>query len=301
MKRVIVTGATSFIGVHLVGSLIERGYYVYALIRPDSRNKSRLPIDKHLNIVELEMDEYSSIPSFIKEAEYFYHLAWDGVRSIKRDNVIIQQNNYRCSLTLINVARKMNCKRFIGIGSQAEYGELNGEITENYPCKPVTEYGKAKLKTYTELAQIAESNRIEFVWARLFSVYGEYDYQGSLIMSCIEKMRNNENVLLTACNQKWDYLHVKDAVSALIMLLEKPDVSGIYNIASGENRELKSYVEEIKEIIGAESVLEYGAISNQARKMINLKPNVEKLRNIGWNPSISFSEGIKMLCRNGNK
>ena len=301
MKRVIVTGATSFIGAHLTERLISQGYYVYAIIRPNSSNRFRLPTDKNLSIVELDMEEYSSIPLWVREAEYFYHLAWDGVRPPKRDDEIVQQKNYECSVTALNVANKVKCKRFIGIGSQAEYGEMNGEITEDYPCMPVTEYGKAKLKTFRQLDMLAQRYGIELVWARVFSLYGEYDYQGTLIMSCIEKMKNNENIPLTTCTQKWDYLYVKDAVSALVLLLERPDVAGIYNIASGKNRELRSYVEEIKKLLDSDSFLEFGALSNTFKKVVSFEPVVEKLRNIGWEPLVSFSEGIKLLHKDGNK
>lgn len=301
MKRVIVTGATSFIGAHLTESLIRRGYYVYAIIRPNSRNRFRLSAVSNLDIVELDMGEYANIPFFVKEADYFYHLAWDGVRSPKRDNVMIQQKNYECSVTTFNVANELKCKRFIGIGSQAEYGKMKGDVTETYPCMPVTEYGKAKLKTYTKLSGLAERCGMEFVWTRIFSLYGEYDDQGTLIMSCIEKMKNNENVPLTACTQKWDYLHVEDAVNALILLIEKQGVAGIYNIASGENRELKCYVEELKILLNSNSILEYGAIPYNSRRVVSFEPVVERLRNIGWKPMISFSEGINTLIKNRNK
>lgn len=300
MKKVIVTGATSFIGVHLVERLIAQGYYIIAIIRPDSIHRNRISVNKNMDIIELEMGDYARIPDIVSEAEAFFHLAWDGVRSPKRDDASVQKRNYECSVTAINVASKLKCKRFIGIGSQAEYGEMDGIITETYPCMPVTEYGKAKFKTYTELSKFADSAGIDFVWARIFSLYGQYDDPGTLIMSCIVKMQKNERVKLTACTQKWDYLYVGDAVNALVLLIEKPDVEGIYNIASGEHRVLKDYVEEIKALLHSDSILEYGAIPYVATRVTGFEPNVEKLRKLGWKPLISFSDGINTLCKNGN-
>lgn len=296
MKKIVVTGATSFIGIHLIEQLLAKEYYVYAIVRRNSKNLYRLIPKPNLNIIELDMEEYSDIPSFIKEAECFCHLAWDGVRMPQRDNREIQQRNYWCSVEAMKAAKKIRCQRFIGIGSQAEYGKMTGKITEEYPCNPNTEYGKAKLETKNTLEELSKRLNIEFVWVRVFSLYGKYDYKGSLIMSCIDKMKKNDKIELTQCIQMWDYLHVYDAARAIIALIEHMEPAEIYNIASGDSKELKAYVEDMRHWLKSKSVVEYGAIPYVDNNIVNFEPSVDKLKkDTGWIPKIDFQDGINML------
>ncbi len=244
MKRAIVTGATSFIGISLIKQLIKNEYDVLAVVRPHSKNLHRLSKYKTIQVIELNIDDINMLPTIAKEKyDIFFHLAWEGTRAPYRDNEKLQIKNYFSAINAIHVANQLNCNIFIGSGSQAEYGQFCGEIDESYRTIPITEYGKAKLKTYHECQHLAENLGMQFVWARIFSVYGEYDYTSSLIMTCIEKMLKNEDVPLSQCIQSWDYIYVDDVAEALLKLGEFYCSSGVYNIASGLSKPLKEFVD----------------------------------------------------------
>ncbi|MFQ9799052.1 MAG: NAD-dependent epimerase/dehydratase family protein [Clostridia bacterium] len=117
---------------------------------------------------------------------------------------------------------------------------------------------KEKLHACETLADMAKQYDMKFIWTRIFSVYGKYDDPGTLIMSSIEKMKRNESIQVTACTQLWDYLYVEDAARAMVKFAEVDCENGIYNVASGNIRPLKEYVEEIRDVIGSESLIEYG-------------------------------------------
>lgn len=190
------------------------------------------------------MGDYDKLVKCIGRADAFIHLAWEGARVPHRDNAEMQQKNYECAITAMNSAKQLGCRVFLGSGSQAEYGKMEGDVTELSPCNPTTEYGKKKLLACAELSKIANNCGIRFVWTRIFSIYGKYDYSGTLIMSAIQKMKNNEPIEMTACTQLWDYLHVEDAAKAIVTLIENDNASGIYNIASGVKKPLRVFVEE---------------------------------------------------------
>lgn len=298
MKNVIVTGATSFIGVHLIKEYLRNNCKVIAVVRPNSKNLSRLPKSEFLKVVELPMEKIEDILKNIEneQIDVFYHLAWEGARVPHRDDAVLQQNNYDCAVKAMNVAKELGCRVFIGSGSQAEYGKCVGKIDENYETKPTTEYGKAKLKAYEMLKLMAEENNMKFIWTRIFSVYGIYDYSGTLVMSALDKMKKNENMPLTECIQNWDFIHVEDAAKIMYLLGNTSCMEGVYNIASGESKQLKEFVIDMKRICNSKSELQFGAVPYNSEGVVSFEPVIEKLKqNLGYTCEISFEEGIKKI------
>ncbi|MDD3048712.1 MAG: NAD(P)-dependent oxidoreductase [Bacilli bacterium] len=303
MKNIIITGATSFIGLNLINKLLEKDYNIFAIVRNNSSNINKLPKSKKLQTIELNMNEVSKLNNIIKEkCDIFVHLAWDGTRGKTRDDKELQEKNYQYSIDAINVSQKLGCDTFVGAGSQAEYGLYNCEVSELTPCNPVTEYGKAKLKLCNDGYSLCKKNNISFKWPRFFSLYGIEDYEGMLIISMIDKMLLNEAVNLTECVQMWNYLYIKDAIKALIKLIESKDLEGIYNFGSNDTRELKKYIEELTDILQTKSEIIYGAVPYPNTGMVSIHPNIKKLeKEINWKPEISFEEGIKEVILSRRK
>ena len=132
MKKVVVTGATSFIGAPLVKKLSDNNYYVYAIIRPNSSNIKNIELNNNVKIVECDLNDIYKLDTLIKdECDAFFHIAWNGTRVPERDNKDIQEKNYKNSINAYEVAKKLGCNTFISTGSQAEYGKCEGLIDEN--------------------------------------------------------------------------------------------------------------------------------------------------------------------------
>lgn len=298
MKNVIVTGATSFIGVHLIKEYLKNNCKVIAVVRPNSKNLSRLPKSEFLKVVELPMEKIEDILKNVanERIDVFYHLAWEGARVPHRDDAVLQNNNFDCAVKAMNVAKKLECRVFVGSGSQAEYGKCIGKIDENHETNPITEYGKAKLKAYETLKLMAEENNIKFIWTRIFSVYGILDYKGTLIMLTLDKMRRNECIQLTECIQSWDYIYVEDVARVLYLFANKNCENGVYNVASGESRKLREFVLEMKAISNSKSELQFGAIPYNSEGIRNLEPVIDKLKqNLRYSYKVSFEGGIRKI------
>lgn len=303
MKNVVITGATSFIGVHLINECIKNNCNIFAVVRPHSKNLARIPDHKLVNVIELDKNEIEKITDKVsnRKIDMFYHLAWEGTRVPYRDDPKIQENNYLCAIKAINAAKVLGCNTFIGTGSQAEYGLCSGKVDENYPKNPHTEYGKYKLKAYDELMKIAQKNNMKYIWIRIFSAYGVLDYENTLIMSCLKKMVNNEPIPMTECIQKWNYINVEDVAKILYLFSEKDCENGAYNIASDDYRQLSEFVKEMKKICNSKSQLQFGAIPYNSEGIRNLEPVVDKVKkNLRYNFTISFEEGIRKILKSWN-
>ena len=288
MKKVVITGAAGFAGYSTTIELLNRGYEVYAVLRPGSVHNDRLfRCNTHLHCIELDCSEFKNIAHHIDcKCDYFYHLAWFG----GRDDFHAQLFNIEHTLKALESASELCCDRFIGIGSQAEYGIYDGIITEDILPKPINSYGAAKLSSLYLSQRRAEQLGIEWIWGRVFSLYGDYEPEGRLFPDLIRALKDNMPLQLSSCEQCWDYLHVKDGAAAIASLGDEGHSGEIYNIASGKYKPLKEFVEEAKYILKSSSYLEYG---EKADPFISLKPDISKiLLHTGWKPSISFEEGV---------
>lgn len=287
-KTAILTGAAGFTGINLVDALIKHEYKVIALVRPGSSHNKRLNGFPNVEIYELNTMDIAGFDHTRIKGDIFFHLAWHG----ERDDSKEQLKNVEESVELLCLAKKIGCTRFIATGSQAEYGATNDIQKETIELNPFSAYGKAKVKACIETREIANDVGIEWVWGRIFSLIGEYEPKNRFFPTLIGTLVNNKELEASSCEQNWDYLDVKDAAIALIKLSERGKTGEIYNIANGNYRPLKDFVEEAKQILESSSKIIYG---NRSEPFISLQPTVEKIvAHTGWTPAIPFEESVKV-------
>jgi len=283
MKSAIVTGAAGFAGLNLVEQLLKNEYKVYGIVRPGSPNNGRLPHDPAFIKVELEAADYSLIPEHIPgSCELFYHMTWGGGRY----DFDAQIKNIDFTLDALKSAAKLGCRKFIGTGSQAEYGVKRELITENMNLEPFCSYGASKVAACQLSRNLAKQLQIEWCWGRIFSLYGKYEPSGRMLPDLIAKLKKNEEIHLSSCRQMWDYLEAVDAADAFIAIGEKGHDGEIYNVANGDFHELRWFTEEMKRKLNSSSELIYG---EDPDPFVSLQPSVKKLReHTGWSPKIPF-------------
>lgn len=298
MKNLIITGATSFIASNFINEIKADNVHIYAVVRPQT-NKRKFENTDKITIIEAEMKDYGKLDSMINEkCDSLFTFAWSGTRGADRENGLIQRENFENSLAAVNAGIKLGCSSIFTAGSQAEYGLTKEVIMEDTPCKPVSEYGKWKLQLYHEVNKLCCKKNISFKEPRFFSIYGIDDYKGSMILNVLEKMMKNEPCDFTECTQKWDFLHVKDAVKGLTKLMISDCEDGIYNFGSGISKPLKDYILEMYSITGSTSQLNFGAIPFPEGRVVSIEPNVKKLmNNCKWQPEMTFEDGIKEIIK----
>lgn len=296
MTKVVVTGATSFLGRNTVESLLNNGYEIYALVRKSSKNPLILKNDD-LNYIYGSLDEIESIYDHISQADIFIHFAWAGSGSVGRNTEDVQMSNIDYSLRALKLAIKLGCEKFIFPGSQAEYGKINGLISENTDCNPLSFYGKAKLEFSKKANSICLDENMDFIHLRIFSVYGYGDREGTLVDSCIKSFNAGKTMRLGPCRQNWNYLYIKDFANILLKLIEIDCPAGIYNIASPETRVLRDFVKIIYEKSNKTGNYEFEEkTDDNPEGSPELNPSIDKLKKYIKNYEfMPFSKGIKEI------
>ena len=293
--RAVVTGAAGFVGYHLTKQLSEAGYKIYAIVRPNSPNNKRIKDIENVICIEADIETPElRLADYIKEkCDYFYHLAW---KPADRFDYFGQMENAYITCKMLEQASEIGCGRFIGIGSQAEYGKTTSEILEDItPPQPYCGYGSAKVAACYWTRRRASELKMEWVWGRIFSIYGKYEPVNRLIPQVIKSLNSGEVMKLTSCRQNWDFLNGSDAGKALIALGERGHSGEIYNIADGRYRSLKDFLLEIEDLYNDSDKLIFG---EDANPFVSLQPSVMKLNaHTGWSPNVDFIKGISSIRR----
>lgn len=300
MKRIIITGATRVIGRSLIKTSIEAGNEVLAVVRPFSSIATELEKIEHCRILKLNLYEYGYAIEELNKQEIepngfdcFYHLAWMGSFGKDRDDIDLQLENVRASVAAVRFAKALGCKTFVGIGSQAEYGRVEGILSPETPTNPETGYGIAKLCAGQMTRLVCEQLGMRHIWCRVLSVYGPYDRDQTLISTAITRMMHNEETEFTPCDQMWDYIYADDAARAIMLAAEKGENGKVYMVGSGEVHPLKEYIKTIAELTGYSREIGFGKRPYNDKQVMYLQADTKNLHKIGFHPDVSFSDGIR--------
>lgn len=296
MRRAVITGPTGAIGMALINELNKQGIRAYAVVRKGSGRSGRIQEGDLLKKVECSLEELSQLPQLIKEkCDVFYHFAWAGTFGADaRNNTEVQVKNIQYTLEAVEAAARLGCKRFIGAGSQAEYGRFEGSLNATLPTFPENGYGIAKLAA-GQLSRIKAGQLfIEHIWTRILSVYGPYDGEKTMVMSTISSLLSGKTPGFTKGEQMWDYLYSADAARAFALLGEKGASGKTYVIGSGKARPLREYIEEIRDIANPGSDLDFGAVPYSEKQVMYLCADISELaKDTGFMPSYTFREGLE--------
>lgn len=300
MKRVIIGGATRIVGHHLIQYYLEQGDEVIAIVRPHSNYLKQLPSEHpRLKIIYCELCELSRLSELITQpCDLYYHLQWEPTDALNGKSALVQSLNIQYTLEAVKAAKALGCKKFIGSGSQAEYGiHYHAEEEEMYG-NPQTAYGIAKYAAGKLSKLLAKEIDIAHIWVRIFSIYGPYERQTNLIPYVITSLFKEERPSLTACEQKWDFLYCEDAARALYLVGEKGKDQAVYNLGSGKAIPLKNYIEQIRNAINPRLELGIGEKPYADKQLMYLCADISRLtQDTGFVPQVSFEEGIRKTLK----
>ncbi len=295
MPRVLLTGATGFIGSHVIRCLLARDCEIMILMRPQSDPWRIADVLPHLHVIHADLADVSNVADDICAfaPDVTVHLAWYGVGNRHRNDPQ-QVSNISATLNLLDVAHRAGTHSWIGLGSQAEYGVYNRAISEDTPANPTTLYGVVKLSTCLLTQRLCRIYGMRWVWLRLFSSYGPGDHPGWMIPYVILTLLRGERPALTAGEQRWDYLFVEDVAEAICSVMVKSNAQGVFNLGSGEAHTVRSIVERIRDLIDPSLPLGFGEIPYRPDQIMHLQADITRLRQAtGWKPMVSLDEGLK--------
>ena len=293
--KVLVTGASGFIGSELARLLIREGNEVFALLRPGSdpwRIHDLLP---KLQVIEGDLLEPTG--GWVERLcevrpEMCFHFAWYAEPGVFLSSPL-NLRYLSASLALAERLAEANCRKLVIAGSFSEYEQSPGYLSEESAISPNTVYGATKAALHQALALWARGAGMELLWPRIFSVYGPAEHEKRFVPAVILSTLRGEATRLTPGEQARDYLHVTDAAGA-VWAAARSELSGAVNIASGEPVALREIALQIGQILDRRELIRLGDLPYREGEAMFVCAEVRRLREAtGWQPYYSLEEGLR--------
>ena len=253
-KKVIVSGATGFIGQHLIPILLKDGYEVLAI----SRNQKRaefLPWFKDVKFISYDFHSDQQITK-VEGFRGLIHLAWQDLPNY--DSSIHVKKNLPCSYKFIESLIDKGVNQVLIAGTCFEYGLKSGAISSSSTTEPTTQYAIAKDTLRKKLTLLSFKKDFNLQWARIFYMFGKGQNSNSIISQLDFAIKNNQKVFhMSGGEQLRDYLPVEKASEKLYNLYKSGN-KGIFNICSGKPISIRNLVESYIEKKNSNIIPKYG-------------------------------------------
>jgi nucleoside-diphosphate-sugar epimerase len=290
MKRVLLTGATGFIGRNSIPFLLQKNYEIHAISSKDQYSDGQLTWHK---VDLLDPLQVAQVCSKIKPT-HLLHFAWYAVHG-KFWNAKENLDWVAASLSLLKQFSEQGRKRVVIAGTCAEYdwSHGNGMCHEDFtPRKPASLYGTCKAALHQIVESFSKEAGLSAAWGRIFHLYGPNEHPGRFVSAVIRKLLSKEEIPCSDGNQKRDFLHVEDVASAFVTLLDS-DLQGAINIASGVPTALKDVSKMIADKIGDHHLVKLGALPCPANHPLLLIADASRLtKELGWKPRYDLESGL---------
>lgn len=256
---VTLTGATGFVGRQILRNLLERGCSVRVLVRDPSRLPS-VPAHGALKVVQtpdLFAEETGRLQELLEGSETLVHAAWH----VEPGEYLTSPLNLACLTGTLNLAQAFTAvggKRFVGVGTCAEYGPSAGLMTTGTPLAPNTLYAACKTSAFQVLRCLLDTEGMTFAWCRIFYLYGDGEDERRLVPYIRRQLAAGQEVLLTRGDQVRDFLDVNDA-ARMIADVALGQQQGAVNICSGDAVTVRQLAERIADEYGRRDLLRFGA------------------------------------------
>lgn len=240
--KVLVTGATGFIGQHVVSRLLERGHAVTAVAR-DKMKARRCGWFDDVRFIPFDLHrEPEGIMKNFKGIDAAIHLAWSGLPNY--NGAFHFEKNFPADYRFLKLLAAFGVHHLQVAGTCLEYGMQSGALAESTPTAPCTAYGMAK-DTLRRFLQSTQQN-IPFTlqWTRLFYLHGAGQHHSSLLAQLDQAIDRDEAVFnMSGGEQLRDYLPVEEAATCLAALIHQPQCHGVINVCSGVPISVRRLVE----------------------------------------------------------
>ena len=282
-KKILITGATGFLGSHLLLTLIEKGYDIIILKRSFS-NIWRIQNILH-QVKNYDIDKIDIKKIFDEnKIEGVIHLATDYGRKNNNDIIQMIKANIELPAQLLDLCTKYGIKFFIN---------THTSTNNKYSLYSATK------SAFTEIARYFIANyRVKFINMRLEYMYGEKDDYTKFIPFVFKSILEGKEIRATKGEQKRDFIYIQDVVNAYIKVLnnlEKVNNEFIeFEIGTGNSISLREFVKDIEKEINKKANIKWGIIPYKKNEIFDSKANIKKAKNIlGWYPKYDVSSGLK--------
>lgn len=298
--KVLIIGASGFIGSNLARRLIADGYKVSVFTRNSSNLWRLSDILPSIRIYSGDLLEKETIRKVIAEEkpEVVYHFATYGGYPSQKDFDIMVQTNILGSLNLFRALGGHDfLKGIVNIGSSSEYGQKSAPMGEMDFIEPNTPYAITKASQTLFGRYFSKNRNLPLITLRFFSVYGPYEEPGRLITDLMIAAVCGQKVKLSSPLPRRDFVCIEDALNACIKAAEFPVKKGeVFNIGSGQDFSIGEVVAAFEEILGKKLEIEWGAEEKKRSFDAGQKwiADISKAKTmLNWKPVYSLKDGLK--------
>lgn len=288
-KRVIITGASGFIGRHCIPELLSLGFEVHAVARSAGQNQDG--VFWH----SIDILKHGTVEKLIQKVSpsHLLHLAWNakpGIFWTSPDNL----EWVRASIDLLKSFAECGGKRIVMAGSCAEYDWSYGWCSEyTTPLKPHTLYGASKNALQSLLFSYSLQLKLSATWGRVFFLFGEQEHCSRLVPDITLSLLDNQTAACSLGCQVRDYLYVKDAARGFAKLLAS-EVTGPVNIASGTGISVRELVTMVGKQLDKLHLIKFGTLTPKPTDPPFLVADNRRLiTEVGWKPSVDRETAIR--------
>lgn len=301
-EKVILTGATGFIGANLLKRLLENEKFeVHIFLRKESkmwRIKNILD-HKNLTIDYVNLFDFESLRETVEkiQPDYIIHLATYGAYpTMQTEDDKIIKTNFIGTTNLMKACQDIQYKCFIDTGSSSEYGKKTKPMSENDVLEPTDTYGVTKAAAQMYGYMLFKRYNKNIIHLRLFSTYGYYEEGIRLVPALAKAMiKGRESMDMTSGKQTRDFIFVDDVVDAYLRIMElhKSLRGETLNIGTGKAESIRHLAETMKKVSSSNIDLKFGAINDRPNETYVWCANTSKMKKLlNWEPKTPLKDGL---------
>ena len=298
MKRVLVTGASGFVGANLTRRLLRDGHDVHILLADRSPRWRLAGIADSVRVHTGDVSDRDAVRAAVAGArpEWVFHLAAHGAYSSQTESARIVRTNVEGSMAVLDATIDQGAEAFVQTGSSSEYGFQDHAPTESEALQPNSVYAVTKAAATHYCQFRARQSDVHAVTARLYSIYGPYEEPTRLIPTLLTLGLRGELPPLVDPTIARDFVYVDDAVEAMIRMAAKPELprGSVFNVCTGVQTTLADTVALVKDLLNLTAEPEWSSMKARSWDTNTWVGDPSAAQQVlGWRAAAGFREGLE--------
>lgn len=296
-EKILITGASGFVGACLTENLVKEGYDVSVVTRNIEKSWRLRKVANEVKIYNLDIRNEKDVDDVVKtiKPDKIFNLAAYGGYYFQNDINKILSSNILGTVNLLNACAKNDFKSFINIGSSSEYGTKKYSMKEADVLEPINTYGVSKAAATLYCRMIAESHKLPIATIRLFSPYGYYEDKSRLVSSVILSCIRGENPKLASGKAVRDFIFIEDVIDIIKKVSDFSNISGkIYNCGTGKQHSVAEIVKTVIKISDKNLIPSWGKVEGRKSDTNKWEADMSLVKQeLAWTPKFSLEQGIE--------
>jgi nucleoside-diphosphate-sugar epimerase len=301
-KKILITGATGFIGANLAHYFLRLGFDIHVFIRKDSHTWRIRGLLKKIKATRLDLLNARAVKNAVLKIRpaYIFHAASYGGNYLQIETKKMIAVNFIGTVNLITACGDLDYKLFVNTGSSSEYGIKSFPMKESDPLEPITDYGVSKAAGTLYAIGTAKREKRPIVTLRLFSPYGYYEGASRLVPTVIRAYLKGRDLKVSSSDSVRDFVFIEDVLSAYLKVTKNKQAAAgeIINIASGRQNTVGDVVRITARLLGSKVKPQWGSIENPRYEPKHWQADITKAKKLlGWQPMFNLEQGLIKTIR----